>query len=63
MNFETVGEPAVIEPIAAGTGIRESERLRKNCGKGRWQKGRRLSVPRADRFVDVTLPESIQKSL
>ncbi len=38
MNFEVVGEITVIETIAAGTGIRDIRRLRKNYGKGRWRK-------------------------
>ena len=38
MNFEVVGEIAVIETIASGTGIREIRRLRKIYGKGRWRK-------------------------
>jgi len=38
MNFEVVGEIAVVETIAAGTGIRDLKRLRKYYGKGRWRK-------------------------
>jgi len=38
MNFEIVGEITVVETIAAGTGIRDIKRLRKNYGKGRWRK-------------------------
>ena len=38
MNFEIVGDITVIETIAAGTGIRDIKRLRKNYGKGRWRK-------------------------
>jgi len=38
MNFEIVGEIAVVETIAAETGIRDIKRLRKNYGKGRWRK-------------------------
>lgn len=38
MNFEIIGEIAVVETIAAGTGIRDIKRLRKNYGKGRWRK-------------------------
>ena len=33
MNFEIVGEITVVETIAAGTGIRDIKRLRKNYGK------------------------------
>ena len=36
--FEIIGEITVIETIAAGTGIRDIRRLRKNYGKGRWRK-------------------------
>jgi hypothetical protein len=38
MNFEIVGEITVVETIAAGTGIRDIKRLRKNYGKGKWRK-------------------------
>ena len=38
MNFEIVGEITVVQTIAAGTGIRDIKRLRKNYGKGRWRK-------------------------
>ena len=38
MNFEIVGGITVVETIAAGTGIRDIRRLRKNYGKGRWRK-------------------------
>ena len=38
MNFEIIGEITVVETIAAGTGIRDIKRLRKNYGKGRWRK-------------------------
>lgn len=38
MNFEIVGAITVVETIAAGTGIRDIKRLRKNYGKGRWRK-------------------------
>ena len=38
MNFEIVGDITVVETIAAGTGIRDIKRLRKNYGKGRWRK-------------------------
>lgn len=38
MNFEIVGEITVVGTIAAGTGIRDIGRLRKNYGKGRWRK-------------------------
>ena len=38
MDFEIVGEVTDIETIAAGTGIRDRARLRKQYGKGRWRK-------------------------
>ena len=38
MEFEIVGEIAVVETIAAGKGIRDLKRLRRNYGKGRWRK-------------------------
>jgi hypothetical protein len=34
MHFEIIGEIAVVETIASGTGIRDIKRLRKNYGKG-----------------------------
>jgi len=38
MDFEIVGEIAVVETIATGHGIRDLRRLRKSYGKGRWRK-------------------------
>ena len=38
MNFEIVGEISAIETIAAGNGIRDVRRLRRNYGKGRRRK-------------------------
>ncbi len=37
-TFEIIGEIAVLETIAVGTGIRDIRRLRRNYGKGRWRK-------------------------
>ena len=37
-EFEIIGEITVLETIAAGTGIRDIRRLRRNYGKGRWRK-------------------------
>ena len=37
-EFEIIGEITVLETIAAGAGIRDIRRLRKNYGKGRWRK-------------------------
>jgi len=38
MDFEIVGEIAVVETIASGKGIRDLKRLRRSYGKGRWRK-------------------------
>ena len=38
MDFEIVGEIAVLETIASGRGIRDLRRLQRNYGKGRWRK-------------------------
>ena len=38
MDFEIVGEIAVVETIATGKGIRDFKRSRRNYGKGRWRK-------------------------
>jgi hypothetical protein len=38
MDFELVSEITKIEPIAAGTGVRDRTRLRKLYGRGRWRK-------------------------
>jgi hypothetical protein len=38
MDFEIVGEIANVETIAAGAGVRDRARLRKQYGKGRWRK-------------------------
>ena len=48
MNFAIVGEITVVETIAAGTGIRDIKRLRKNYGKGRWRKMKGLARVRLD---------------
>ena len=48
MNFEIVGEITVVETIAAGTGIRDIKRLRKNYGKGRWRKMKGIARVRLD---------------
>lgn len=36
--FEIIGEITDIETIAVGTSIRESQRLKKQFGRGRWRK-------------------------
>ena len=38
MNFEVIGEISEVETIAAGSGIRDVERLRRVYGSGRWRK-------------------------
>lgn len=38
MDFEIVGEITNIEIIAAGTGVRDRARLRRQYGRGRWRK-------------------------
>jgi hypothetical protein len=38
MHFEIIGGITHIETIAAGSGIRDVERLRKQYGPGRWRK-------------------------
>jgi len=48
MNFEIVGEITVVETIAAGSGIRDIKRLRKNYGKGRWRKLKGVARVRLD---------------
>jgi hypothetical protein len=48
MDFEVVGEIMGIETIATGSGIRESLRLRKRYGRGRWRKRKG--------FAEIRLP-------
>ena len=38
MDFEIIGEISDIETIAAGAGVRNRTRLRKQYGRGRWRK-------------------------
>jgi hypothetical protein len=38
MDFEIVGDPADVETIATGRGIRDLPRLRRLYGTGRWRK-------------------------
>jgi hypothetical protein len=52
MRFEILGEIADIETFAAGSGIREISRLRKNYGPGRWRK--RKGIARV-RLMDGTI--------
>ncbi|MFN0198393.1 MAG: hypothetical protein ACKVT0_16735, partial [Planctomycetaceae bacterium] len=52
MDFEIVSEITGIETIATGTGIRNSARLRKIYGKGRWRKRKGIAKVR---LVDGTI--------
>jgi hypothetical protein len=45
-SIEIVGQIAGAEVIAAGTNIREIERLRKVYGRGRWRKMKGIAVVR-----------------
>jgi hypothetical protein len=38
MDFEILGEIAILETIASGRGVRDLRRLQRNYGKGRWRK-------------------------
>jgi hypothetical protein len=38
VDFEIIGEIAGVETIAVGAGVRNSRRLRKRYGAGRWRK-------------------------
>ena len=38
MDFEVVSEINDVETIAAGAGVRDRARLRKQYGRGRWRK-------------------------
>ena len=38
MDFKIIGKITAIKPIAAGHGIRDSTRLNKQYGRGRWRK-------------------------
>ena len=46
MDFEFIGKIQNIETIAAGRGIRDLVRLRKQYGKGRWRKLKGLATVR-----------------
>ena len=52
MDFRIVGEITDIETIAAGTGVRDRARLRKQYGRGRWRK---LKGVASVRLVDGTI--------
>jgi hypothetical protein len=38
MDFELVGEIRDVQPIAVGRSVRQTVRLRRRYGKGRWRK-------------------------
>ena len=46
MHFEIIGDITDIEPIAVGSTIREVARLRKQYGRGRWRKLKRIALIR-----------------
>lgn len=48
MYFEVVGEFTHIETFAAGSSIREIERLRKRYGRGRWRKRKGIARVRLE---------------
>jgi len=52
MSFEIVGDISQIETFAVGSGIRETARLRRIYGRGRWRK--RKGVARV-RLADGSL--------
>lgn len=44
MNFTVIGEIKLVETIAAGSGIRELNRLRKVYGDGNWKKKKGFAI-------------------
>lgn len=48
MYFEIVGELTHVETFAAGSSIREIERLRKRYGRGRWRKRKGIARVRLE---------------
>lgn len=48
MIFEIIGEITDIEMIAAGSRIRDIERLRKTYGAGRWRKLKGIALVRLE---------------
>lgn len=46
--FERIGEITNIETIAAGSKIRDIERLRKTYGSGRWRKLKGIALVRLE---------------
>lgn len=48
MYFEIVGEVTHVETFAAGSSIREIERLRKRYGRGRWRKRKGIARVRLE---------------
>jgi hypothetical protein len=50
MDFDLVGDPADVETIATGRGIRELPRLRRLYGTGRWEEDERQRSNPAQRW-------------
>ena len=48
MNFEIISEITDIEPIAVSNDIRDTKRLRKAYGKGKWRKLKGVALIRLD---------------
>jgi hypothetical protein len=46
MDFELVGPLQAIKTIAAGPGVRQTRRLRRQYGRGRWRKRKGLATVR-----------------
>ena len=46
MYFEIAGQIENIETIAAGSAIREADRLRQRYGAGRWRKRKGIAIVR-----------------
>lgn len=46
MYFEIVGPITEVEPIAAGSGVRQRSRLRRQYGRGRWRKLKGIATVR-----------------
>ena len=55
MAFEILGEISAVETFAAGTAIREINRLRRIYGRGRWRK--RKGIARV-RFADGSIHQA-----
>ena len=58
MYFEITGQITDIEIIAVGSSIRDIARLRKQCGRGRWQ-----SLKESRQFASLTIGYAWLKSI